>query len=253
MEQSVHQTKYNYDEVEAAMCLYDEVVNNASEELQKTWFCAGLTQLRDEIISVSCQRLNTAYELVNNQFNSQISLCFDLELVPRVMLELYEQDLTHLARQSEWNAAVLKVVWMDALADTMQSKFGVDIRRQSSIPWGTIYDTCSDRGTSDIDSAADRLAQMYSLEHPEYISIIKKGWKGLLPISMKVMEFFGTGDPFFGGTADDRVLGVNGEILPRGAEESDKAVFRTIEMAHEAAKTINNRRPNSRLGVLPSF
>lgn len=56
----------------------------------------------------------------------------------------------------------------------------------------------------------------------------------------------------FGGSADDRPLGIDGLILERGSN-APRAEFETIEQAHEATKAIKNRRPNSILGVLPSW
>jgi hypothetical protein len=73
---------------------------------------------------------------------------------------------------------------------------------------------------------------------------------GCLPKKMIVIEFCGDGDPFFGGSADDRPLGVDGLILERCSNEP-RVEFGTIEEAHEAVKSIQNRRLDSLLGVLP--
>ena len=76
---------------------------------------------------------------------------------------------------------------------------------------------------------------------------------GCLPLSMNVIEFWGVGDPFFGGNQDDRPLGVNGLILSRPYKDEDIAEFASIELAHEAAKQIPNRRAGSLLGVLTKW
>jgi len=86
-----------------------------------------------------------------------------------------------------------------------------------------------------------------SLESLEYVITTKMRWR-VPPKYMRVIERWGTGDPFFGGNADDRALGVSGQIIPRGSAE-EPAIFATIEDAHEAAKRITNRRPDSLLGV----
>lgn len=91
-----------------------------------------------------------------------------------------------------------------------------------------------------------------SLENPAYVEQTKAQWGKRLPKRMGVVEFSGTGDPAFGGTADDRPLGVDGLILEWGSN-APRAEFETIEQAHEAAKAVKNRRPNSILGVLPSW
>lgn len=88
-----------------------------------------------------------------------------------------------------------------------------------------------------------------SLEQAGYVEKTKAAWPGL-PLGMHVIEYCGDGDPAFGGTADDRVLGIEGQILARHARTA-VAEFATIEAAHEAAKVISNRRPNSLLGVAP--
>lgn len=70
---------------------------------------------------------------------------------------------------------------------------------------------------------------------------------------MKVIEFCGSGDPFFGGDADDRVLGTDGIFHPSHKLKSP-SVFKTIEEAHEAVKSSSiQRRQNSIIGVLPRW
>lgn len=88
-----------------------------------------------------------------------------------------------------------------------------------------------------------------SLEDPAYVEKMKAKWP-IPPKGMTVIEFYGDGDPFFGGTADDRPLGIGGSILDCGSIDPH-AEFATIEDAHGAAKAIKNRRPGSILGVLP--
>lgn len=91
------------------------------------------------------------------------------------------------------------------------------------------------------------------LESSEFVLNKLVLWqKNVMPKSMMVCEYAGTGDPFFGGNQDDRLLGISGNIIvPRSNEQP--AVFLTIEAAHEAAKAITNRRENSLLGVLPQW
>ncbi|MFC6674316.1 hypothetical protein [Marinobacterium aestuariivivens] len=90
-----------------------------------------------------------------------------------------------------------------------------------------------------------------SLEDWNYVVETKKRWR-VLPDSMEVMEFYGDGDPFFGGRACDLVLSKDGRLVDQPTiRTGEAAVFMTIEEAHEAAKGIPNRRPGSILGVLP--
>lgn len=64
-----------------------------------------------------------------------------------------------------------------------------------------------------------------------------------------VMEFWGNGDPMFGGAGDDRVLGKAGSYLPRMHAPEDVAYFDTREQAEEAmAKT-----PKARIDGKPSI
>lgn len=91
------------------------------------------------------------------------------------------------------------------------------------------------------------------LESWSYVVATKQRWR-VLPDHMKVMEFSGKGDPFFGGNACDLVLGKCGQILQGPTADPDTvAVFSTIEEAHKAAKRIPNRRPGSILGILPAW
>lgn len=90
-----------------------------------------------------------------------------------------------------------------------------------------------------------------SLENMAYVEKSLAQWPAL-PKSMIVIEYHGDGDPAFGGSADDRALGTEGEILPR-CGIGQRAVFLTIEDAHQAAKVISNRRPGSVLGVAPTW
>lgn len=90
------------------------------------------------------------------------------------------------------------------------------------------------------------------LEHPEYVAMTKASWP-VPPESMSVIEYFGTGDTFFAGDADDRPLGLDGNILSPGYQSSSIAQFKTIEEAHQAALKITNRRPNTVLGVGPRW
>lgn len=75
-----------------------------------------------------------------------------------------------------------------------------------------------------------------------------------LPLDMKVVEFFGSGDQAFGGAADDRPLGPDNIILDSRAQLVQSAiVFETLEEAQAAALKITNRRENSLLGILPRW
>lgn len=78
---------------------------------------------------------------------------------------------------------------------------------------------------------------------------------GSLPLSMVVIEYYGNGDPAFGGQADDRVLLESGQIQGRVCSKGDAktAVFKTVADAHQSAMKIPNRRPGSILGVAPSW
>lgn len=61
------------------------------------------------------------------------------------------------------------------------------------------------------------------------------------------MEFWGKGDPMFGGEADDRPLGKNGQFLRR-APRAEVAEFPTKESALAAA-AVASRRPDSTVGA----
>lgn len=92
-----------------------------------------------------------------------------------------------------------------------------------------------------------------SLEDPRYIKQTEMRWR-CLPLSMIVIEFWGNGDPAFGGSADDWVLGQSGSLFRNTFSAQDAvAVFDTIEAAHAAALRIPNRREGSILGVAPTW
>lgn len=90
------------------------------------------------------------------------------------------------------------------------------------------------------------------IESPEKVASCKAKWP-TLPLDMIVIEYSGTGDMAFGGTADDRPLGKDGNILARPYTPDQVATFATIEEAHLAALAIANRREGSLLGVAPRW
>lgn len=63
------------------------------------------------------------------------------------------------------------------------------------------------------------------------------------------VEFHGTGDPFFSGSADDRPLGVSGQFL-RGPynRRTDVARFTSRGEVEIVAGKAPNRRPDGKLG-----
>lgn len=69
----------------------------------------------------------------------------------------------------------------------------------------------------------------------------------------EVIEFWGKGDPFFGGTADDRPLGKTGSFLTGGYAFSAVATFDTREAAQAAADAAPNRRAGGRISVIPAM
>jgi hypothetical protein len=89
------------------------------------------------------------------------------------------------------------------------------------------------------------------LTDSRYVDQFNASWPAK-PVSMIVIEYHGRGDPFFGGSADDRTLGTDGLIKVRGSPVKT-ANFATLEEAHAAALRIPNRRADSRLGVAPSW
>ena len=56
------------------------------------------------------------------------------------------------------------------------------------------------------------------------------------------IEFFGHGDPFFGGAADDRPLGKDGRFLTGCYHRSQVAAFPTRQHAWMAGSNAPNRR-----------
>jgi hypothetical protein len=90
------------------------------------------------------------------------------------------------------------------------------------------------------------------LENPDFVKESTMRWS-CRPLDMIVIEYFGDGDPAFGGSADDRPLGKAGNILNRPYRGEDVAVFPSVEEAHQAALKIGNRRPSSLLGVAPRW
>ncbi len=69
-------------------------------------------------------------------------------------------------------------------------------------------------------------------------------------VGFEVTEFFGSGDPMFGGAADDRPLGNNGQFLRGCFPWSDVAQFATREQAQAAADAAE-QRPGGKVGIIP--
>jgi len=68
----------------------------------------------------------------------------------------------------------------------------------------------------------------------------------------RAMEFYGTGDPYFGGNAEDRVLGKSGAFLRGFYQRADIAEFPTREEALAAGERATNRRNGGKVGILSS-
>lgn len=68
-------------------------------------------------------------------------------------------------------------------------------------------------------------------------------------LGYEVIEFHGTGDPFFGGSADDRPLGVSGRFLSGMYNVREIAMFPTLGEAAVAASKAP-QRPGARLGFI---
>lgn len=70
-----------------------------------------------------------------------------------------------------------------------------------------------------------------------------------LTIVWTAMEFWGHGDPAMGGTADDRVLRVDGQFGRTGHGRPHEAEYPTAEAARAAAEAAPNRRPDGLLSI----
>jgi hypothetical protein len=65
-----------------------------------------------------------------------------------------------------------------------------------------------------------------------------------------VIEFYGKGDPFFGGAADDRPLGKSGQFLTRPYTRDAIAEFTTKDDAEKAVAAANLRK-GGLVGYIP--
>ena len=65
-----------------------------------------------------------------------------------------------------------------------------------------------------------------------------------------VAEFYGKGDPYFGGGADDRPLSKAGEFLTGCYSLSEVARFDTAGAAQQAADAAT-QRPGGKIGIIP--
>ncbi len=67
-----------------------------------------------------------------------------------------------------------------------------------------------------------------------------------------VMEFIGTGDSFFGGSANDRILTTDGVFLDEHRIDIDgyKLITHCPDDAAERAQLAKNKRPGSTVSVL---
>jgi hypothetical protein len=64
------------------------------------------------------------------------------------------------------------------------------------------------------------------------------------------LEFHGTGDPYFGGSADDRPLGADGKFLVRTHSRADYAFFNSKSQALDYGKLASNKRPGGKLSAI---
>jgi hypothetical protein len=61
-------------------------------------------------------------------------------------------------------------------------------------------------------------------------------------VGYEVIEFHGTGDPWFGGSADDRPLGASGQFLSGVYSWGEVARFSTAAEASAAAEAAPKRK-----------
>jgi len=64
-----------------------------------------------------------------------------------------------------------------------------------------------------------------------------------------VWEFWGQGDPFFGGNADDRRLGVAGRFV-RSCDREEIARYVSRPAAELAASVASNRREGGLISII---
>lgn len=57
------------------------------------------------------------------------------------------------------------------------------------------------------------------------------------------VEYWGRGDPFFGGNAEDRTLGRSGLFLTGSHGPGEVAAFDSAQAAQDAGEAAANRRP----------
>jgi len=69
-----------------------------------------------------------------------------------------------------------------------------------------------------------------------------------MPKMFLCYEFYGSGDRYFGGAADDRALGRDGAFLTRAHTDRDVAWFATKAEALKAGERATNRRAGGTLG-----
>lgn len=69
----------------------------------------------------------------------------------------------------------------------------------------------------------------------------------------EVIEFFGDGDPYFGGEADDRILGKSGSFLVGFYSLDQVAKFATEEEARHALEVAPNRRVGGKPAIVPAL
>lgn len=69
-------------------------------------------------------------------------------------------------------------------------------------------------------------------------------------VGFTVAEFYGRGDPYFGGTADDRPLGTAGTFLDGCYHLGEVARFDTRDAAQQAADAAP-QRSGGKVGIIP--
>lgn len=101
------------------------------------------------------------------------------------------------------------------------------------------------------------IVRAIDLRDESYVEAHRQRWREHPPLWMTVIEFYGDGDPAFGGSADDRSLGTDGRLIEGpywgsvAGSRIKTARFETIESAHAAALRIPNLRPGGLLGISP--
>lgn len=181
----MNNTSYSYAEADAAVCLTEAINDEEYDDIESYKLNHGIAALRHDIITDCAPKLEAAYQAAISKIGEH-GHCFDLEIVPSILKDVFYVEKTHLASLEVWNKSALKTLWLLEFNSYMESEYSNLTNNHSHddedifIKWGmdgrTSYEVAAINYTNSLKNLADskamnRLNIIYQKQDLKILSI----------------------------------------------------------------------------------